>query len=163
MRVDDLPAVAALADRIHVNYPESPEVLAEKLALFPKGCFVLADGQADVRGYCISHPWMGLIPPALDRLMHRLPEPPTLYFIHDIALDERERGKALAQSILTQLIAICQSRSLRQLILIAVSGSVGFWQRQGFLATQDGSLQASVREKYGLEAVHMTRPIPTSP
>ena len=42
MRVPDLPQVTDLSMRIHVNYPERAEVLAEKLRLYPAGCFVLS-------------------------------------------------------------------------------------------------------------------------
>jgi len=41
MSACDLDAVVALAARIHVDHPERGEVLAEKLTLFPDGCFTL--------------------------------------------------------------------------------------------------------------------------
>lgn len=41
MTATDLPAVKALADLIHVAYPEDEAVFADRLAHHPPGCFVL--------------------------------------------------------------------------------------------------------------------------
>ena len=50
----DLPAVQAMADRLHPHHPEAPAVFAERLALAPAGCRVLAAG-ATAAGLC-RHP-----------------------------------------------------------------------------------------------------------
>jgi hypothetical protein len=52
----DLDAVERIGNAVHVNLQERPEVFANKLALFPQGCFVLARNGA-VIGYGIAHPW----------------------------------------------------------------------------------------------------------
>ena len=65
MAAADLPAVAALADAIHLDHPEDAAVFAERLALFPAGCLVL-DSAGIVDGYVIAHPWRLLAPPALN-------------------------------------------------------------------------------------------------
>lgn len=41
MTAADLGAVQAIADRVHVAYPEDAAVFAERLRLFPDGCWVL--------------------------------------------------------------------------------------------------------------------------
>jgi len=41
---NDIDAITQLAEVIHPAFPERPEVLAEKLALFPSGCFVHLSG-----------------------------------------------------------------------------------------------------------------------
>jgi GNAT superfamily N-acetyltransferase len=41
MRPSDLPALLAVADAVHPNYPEDAAVFEERLALFPAGCLVL--------------------------------------------------------------------------------------------------------------------------
>jgi len=41
---NDIDAITQLAEVIHPAFPERPEVLAEKPALFPSGCFVHLSG-----------------------------------------------------------------------------------------------------------------------
>ena len=52
----DLAAIGDMADRVHTDLPERPEVFAEKMQLFPEGCFVLVSGR-NIAGYALSHPW----------------------------------------------------------------------------------------------------------
>ena len=170
MTTDDLAAVVALADRIHVDFPEDLDVLAEKLALFRRGCFVLSVGQKDILGYCLSHPWTGSMPPTLNRLLRHLPGNPTTYFIHDVVLSETARGEGWVSRLLPKLVDIATGLGLTRLTLIAVGGSLAFWRRQGFSVTEDPALQAATRDKYGSAAVHMEKAVaprrsstPTSP
>jgi hypothetical protein len=51
----DVPNMQAIADRIHVELPERPEVLAEKFGLFPQGVQVLC-ACAQIVGYGLAHP-----------------------------------------------------------------------------------------------------------
>lgn len=154
----DLAAVHDLSVRIHSDFPERREVLAEKFRLFPRGCFVL-DAAADARllGYCLSHPWVVGAPPALDTLLHALPHAPTAYFIHDLAVDAALRRQNMASVIVPRLIEMARDIPLDRAMLVAVSGSEPFWTRIGFRRTTDESLQAATRAKYGAGALHMER------
>jgi GNAT superfamily N-acetyltransferase len=130
----DLPAVDRLAARIHPDYPERPEVLAEKFRLFPRGCFVLDRGP-EIHGYCFSHPWTAGPPPALDTAIGALPDTPDAYFIHDIALDQPARGMALA--------------SLLVPMLTDTARGVGIGRRQRAVLDTDGILQDGGCESAG--------------
>ena len=44
-------------------------VFAERLRLWPAGCFVCADGGGGIIGYAVSHPWRRDDAPALDALL----------------------------------------------------------------------------------------------
>jgi hypothetical protein len=69
---DDLDMIKWIADMIHVDLQECSDVFAEKLQLFPQGCFALVQNGAVV-GYGISHPWqLNSIPP-LDTFLGALP------------------------------------------------------------------------------------------
>ena len=59
---DDAPRIAELARAALGDYGEAAGLYAERIALSPEGCWVLADG-AEVIGHCISHPWHRLAPP----------------------------------------------------------------------------------------------------
>jgi GNAT superfamily N-acetyltransferase len=155
MAATDLAAVNGLADRIHINYPEEPIVFEEKLRLFPQGCFTLENRPSEIAGYCFSHPWVKGMPPQLDRLLGTLPASPTTYFVHDLALDERVRGKGLAAALIPTLVAVASLFRIPHMTLIAVNKSEGFWEKAGFGRTQDAALQQAVRAKYSDEAIHM--------
>src|SRR4051812_5907909 len=98
MSADDLAAVHALSMRVHPNYPERAEVLAEKFKLFPAGCFVL-EANDSIAGYCFSHPWGKGTVPALDSPLGALPVTPTTYYVHDLTLGEALRGQGQGRAI----------------------------------------------------------------
>jgi hypothetical protein len=156
MTMADLPMVHDLSSRVHPNFPERPEVLAEKFRLFPRGCFVLDGPHLPVAGYCFSHPWQVGPPPALDTLLDVLPEPPTAYFIHDLTVDAFLRRRNLASVIVPQLADVARTIPVDRMMLVAVSGSEPFWTRMGFWRTADAAAQDAATAKYGEGAVHMT-------
>jgi ribosomal protein S18 acetylase RimI-like enzyme len=156
MSADDLAAVHALSMRVHPNYPERAEVLAEKFRLFPAGCFVL-ETSGGVAGYCFSHPWSKGTVPALDSLLGALPVTPTTYYVHDLTLDEALRGQGQGRAIVPLLFQAAESLGLAHLSLVAVNRRGPFWQAAGFARTADESLQATARAKYDSDAVHMER------
>lgn len=46
MGQEDVDAAAAISDRVHGAYTEEPAIYAERLRLYPVGCFLLErDGQ----------------------------------------------------------------------------------------------------------------------
>lgn len=154
MRPQDIPAVYALSRRVHADYPERAVVLAEKLQLFPAGCFVLEmDGQPS--GYAFSHPWHDA-PPRLDTLLTALPAAPSRYFIHDVTLDASARGYGHAAALVPVLAALARGCGVPHMMLVAVNGADEFWARYGFGAANDGA-QMEVRVKYGPRALLMER------
>ena len=91
----DVDAAAAISDRVHGAYTEKPDIYAERLRLYPAGCFLLErDGEA--LGYLVTHPWAGDRPPALDQLIGVLPDTPDRYYLHDLALLPEARGTGAA-------------------------------------------------------------------
>ena len=130
MALADLSAVLRIAAEVHPGHPERAEVLAEKLSLHPMGCFVL-EGADDLLGYCISHPWRGA-PPALDTLLGALPARPATWYLHDVALLPAARGLGAPVALLARLRKQAARAGLDKLSLVAVNGSVAYWQRQGF-------------------------------
>ena len=109
-------------------------------------------------GYILSHPWTYAAPPALNSLLGALPNPPTTYYIHDIALLPEARGTGAANMVVRQLIALAEYLRLPNLSLVAVNNSVAFWRRHGFVLTPVASLDAKLRS-YDEEARFMVRAI----
>ena len=155
MQPADLPAVHALQALIHPAYPEDAAVFAERLRLYPPGCRVL-ECNGRLAAYAISHPWLDRAPPQLNTLLGELPPQPSTYYLHDIALLPEMRGTGAAAEVVTSLAEQVRAERLPSLSLIAVNGSEGFWQRQGFVAVVDDALAEKLRS-YGEDAQFMMR------
>ncbi len=82
--------------------------------------------------YVVSHPWRRLEAPALNSLLGTLPATPSTFYIHDLALAPAVRNTGAASQIVAWLAERALADGIRQMSLIAVNGSAGFWQRQGF-------------------------------
>jgi ribosomal protein S18 acetylase RimI-like enzyme len=155
MTPSDLAAVCAIAARVHPDYPEDDAVFAERLALYPAGCLVLANGD-EAQGYLISHPWQFGQPPALNALLGALPAPATTYYVHDLALLPPARGSGAAAAIIATLIRHATAQQHKNISLVAVNNSVQFWQRQGFDIHDDATLTAKLAS-YDAQACYMLR------
>ena len=105
----DVDAAAAISDRVHGAYTEKPAIYAERLRLYPAGCFLL-EGDGQVLGYLVTHPWAGDRPPALDQLMGRLPDAADRYYLHDLALLPEARGTGAAAAAVD--LAVAQARAV---------------------------------------------------
>jgi len=154
MTTADLAAVNAIAAEVHAAYPEDPAVFAERLALHPAGCWVL-DGCSGVAGYVVSHPWRSAEPPALNSLLGALPSPASTYYIHDIALLPAARRGGAAAAILATLMRHAAALA-DNISLVAIGGTVQFWQRQGFAIVSDPKLAAKLKS-YDSDACYMAR------
>ncbi|MGO4715501.1 GNAT family N-acetyltransferase [Bradyrhizobium sp. 2TAF24] len=140
MAAADLPAVAAIAARVHPDYPENDAVFAERLRLYPAGCLVLAAGP-ELVAYVVSHPWHHLQPPALNSLLGALPAMSSTYYIHDVALLPQARGSGAGAAVVARLVAQARAEGLANLSLVAVNGSQVFWHRQGFAEVEMPALR----------------------
>ena len=151
----DLDAVERIGNAVHVTLQERAEVFANKVALFPQGCFVLARN-GDVIGYGIAHPWAVGSVPALDRVMATLPASPTCLYIHDVVVLEAARGQGAAGVLVDLFEAVARQHALASLALVSVYGTYVFWERYGFRTTPDPELAAKLK-CYGESARYMRK------
>jgi GNAT superfamily N-acetyltransferase len=155
MAPGELPAVVALADRIHVGHPERPEIFAERLRLCPEGALVFGRGR-EVVGYGLGHPWILGRPPLLDTLLGELPAAADVFHLHDVAVDAAARGEGAAVRAVARFSAVAAEAGLTRLSLVAVDGAEALWRRFGFEervpADPDG-----LRASYGADARFMLR------
>jgi GNAT superfamily N-acetyltransferase len=154
MSTADLPEVTTIAGQVHPDYPEEAAVFAERLSLYPAGCLVLAEGGSS-GGYVLSHPWHARRPPLLNSMLHAIPADARTYYIHDIALLPAWRGHGAAATLVARLIHLARQAGLASLSLVAVNGSLGFWQRQGFRVAHDAALAGKLAS-YDDAARYMT-------
>lgn len=152
MTAGDLDGVVAVAAIAFPDHPEGRPCFAERLALAPESCFVLANGEG-VAGYLIAYPWpQGAIPP-LDTLLGGLPERRDSWYLHDLALLPEVRGGGNARAGLALLFAQVHA----PIALVSVNESAGFWQGQGFVPQDSPELRAKLAS-YGPDARYMIRP-----
>ncbi len=124
LQAADLAQLDEIAARVHPDLPEDPSVLAEKLALYPTGCFAFAAGDR-LNGYLISHPWRGV--PKLNTKLAVIPVDADAYYIHDLALLPGARGMQAGTRIIQQVAEEKRRQGFPRMALVAVYNSVPFW------------------------------------
>ena len=150
-RIDDLQAMIEIAAAVHPGHPERPAIFAERLALYPRGVLVFANGAP--AGYAISHPWMLNRPPTLDMLLGELPSRPDTFYVHDIALMPEMRGKRAGRRIMERLLGHAAAEGFATASLVSVIGE-GYWGALGF-RDASGRLPAGKLDSYGAGARYM--------
>lgn len=131
----DLNAVSTIAGKVHPGFFEADDVLAEKHSLYRNGCYILEVSEKPA-GYVLSHPWTRGALPALNALIGALPHQPDTFYIHDLALLPVTRGVGAAGQIVAALTKHAEAMGFPTMSLVAVNGSVPFWEKQGFV-TED--------------------------
>jgi ribosomal protein S18 acetylase RimI-like enzyme len=161
MQAGDLPGVLAVAAVVHPDFPERPEIFAEKLRLWPSGCLVLTGVRGAVEGYAISHPWHAGRAAPLDTLLGKLPQPEGARWIHDVALLPEARGHRAASALVRRLVVQAAEEGAPALSLVAVHGSAPFWRAMGFSEAAPGDLAPGevemIAASYGAQARFMAR------
>lgn len=155
----DLGAVEEIAAAVHPGFFEAPEVLAERQRLYRNGCYLLEIGEKPA-GYVLSHPWYAETLPALNSLLGTLPTDPAsaTYYLHDLALLPLARRIGAAGEIVAALTKHAQAYGYPTMTLVAVNGSRGFWERQGFAVVERPALAAKL-QSYEPEARLMVKPL----
>jgi ribosomal protein S18 acetylase RimI-like enzyme len=154
-RTSDLPAISAIAARIHPDLPESPEVFAEKMRLYPDGCRVLV-ADDEIGGYGLSHPWIRRQIPPLDGFLERLPDHADCLYVHDVAVLPDFRG-GVARDYVAAIEELARASGITGLALVSVYATRPLWERLGFRpVTADTELRAKLAT-YGESATYMLR------
>jgi GNAT superfamily N-acetyltransferase len=155
MTAADLESVGRIADVVHPLYPESEEVPAERLSLFPAGCLIARDARGEVLGYAVSHPGRLGRPPALDSRLGQIPADADCLYLHDVALLPEARGLGLGLSLMDLLRALAARSGLKVLALTAVNRSTSYWRSRGFSDYSGDEVLAAKLSSYGEDAVYM--------
>jgi GNAT superfamily N-acetyltransferase len=164
----DLDGVVGVARIAFPDHFEDRSCFAERLELYPAGCFALeitGEITGAVEGYLIAYPWTAGSAPPLNSLIGTLPQHADVIYLHDLALHPRARGKGLTATIVERLAAQSQADGWAAIALVAVNRAAGFWSRMGFAVVDDPAM-ASKLASYGADAVYMQRslaPQPTVP
>jgi GNAT superfamily N-acetyltransferase len=155
MRPADLDSVMRIAAEVHPAFPEDRAIMEERLLLYPAGCRILSDGNGCF-GYLISHPWYHGEAPALNSLLETVPALTDTYYLHDLALLPKVRGSGQAGVVVRAIHHHARAKGYARQALVAVNGSVPFWQRQGFEWVNVPSMEEQLLS-YEPEARYMVR------
>jgi len=158
----DLPAVLALQAQCYgPEFLESAQAFEAKLrAAAALGTCWLASRAGQPLAYAVSLPLCPETLPALDAPQCALPAEPQLLYLHDMAVAPAGRAMGVARRLLALLEARAQALGLGRMGLVAVQGSLPYWQRHGFAPLQQ--LPAALQRKlasFGQQARYLERPL----
>lgn len=152
----DLDGVVRIARIAFPDHFEDRACFAERLALYPAGCFALAGADDEAAGYLIAYPWIASAAPALNSLIGALPAKPELIYLHDLAVHPDLRGGGHTRPIIDRLADQTLSDGWDRLALVAVNDATGFWKKLGFEVSGDAAMAAKLAS-YGPDARYMIR------
>lgn len=157
MQQADIPAVIALQDSCYSDaLYEPPALLAARLASATQSCWLAESSTGELLAYLFSYPSLpGKITVlATDFVVADKPE---VLYLHDLAVSEQARGLGLAKLLLASAKQYAKELHLTQLALVAVQGSVPYWQKQGFVVQDNLSqdAQAALNSYTGERAQYM--------
>lgn len=156
MRPTDIDAVVEVARLSFPDHFEDRACFQNRLALYPRGCFVLADGEAPGQGYLIAYPWRADNAPPLNTVIEGLPAEPALIYLHDLALHPQARGGGVTGAVVERLAEQAAGDGWPAIALVAVNDAVNFWRRHGFEAQAAPGMAAKLAS-YGADARYMVR------
>lgn len=135
MTPTDLPGVLAVQQRCYEPaFHEPLAAFASKLAGAPDTCWVASTATEGILAYLVSLPVDAHSLPALHAAHWHAPDQAHWLYLHDLAVAPLAQGRSLAPQLVAQAQHCARAMGLRQMVLVAVQGSEGFWQRQGFAA-----------------------------
>jgi len=136
MNPADLAAVVALQDSCYSDaLYESPALLQQRLQVAAGSCWLAESRAGGLLAYLFSYPAADtyVTPLAADFAVSTTP---ARLYLHDMAVSPNARGLGLAGGLLATAKQYAISLGLHKLALVAVQGSVPYWQRQGFAVLQ---------------------------
>jgi len=156
MRPGDIDAVVEVASLSFPDHFEDRACFQNRLALYPRGCFVLSEGDAAPKGYLIAYPWRAESAPPLNTVIEGLPAEPALIYLHDLALHPEARGGGVTGVIVERLAEQATEDDWPAIALVAVNDAVRFWARHGFVEQAAEGMAAKLAS-YGSDARYMIR------
>ncbi len=154
--LSDLPRISTIANLVHLDLPERPEVLEEKIRLFPQGASVLAVGE-NIAGYGIAHPWKLRDLPRLNAFLGQLPADADCLYIHDVAILPEFRKKLAGRCYIDGVSELATRMNLNSLALVSVYDTSTLWMRLGFKITAPCAGMTDKLASYGEAARYMIR------
>ena len=159
----DLAEVQAIQDCCYGDELfEDTALIESRLLSQPNSCWLAQNHDGKVLAYLFSYPSRDKRVAPLGSEFERYNDA-TLLYLHDMAVSPTARGLGLAPELLATAERYAIMCGLNQLALVAVQGSVPYWQKQGFSVvelTEVSALQA-LESYQGQNAVYMQKKLST--
>lgn len=132
LTADDIPLVRQLEEEAYLPaLHESDEAFLRLIHLYPEGAIGGFDEQG-LCGYAFGMPSIAGTTFALREPLERLPENADTFYIHDVAVAARCRGRGIGRLLATRLIDLAREKGFERSELVSVQGSAPFWRQFGF-------------------------------
>lgn len=155
----DLTEVQAIQDRCYGDELfEDTALIERRLVSQPNSCWLAESSSGEVQAYLFSYPSRNYHVAALGSEFAQYAEADVLY-LHDMAVAQHARGLGLPAKLLRYAEDYAASLRLDRLALVAVQGSVPYWQRQGFAGVNLSDAEAiqALASYSGQNAVYMQK------
>ena len=137
LTADDLPQIHRLEAETYLpSLHESDEAFLRLIDLFPDGAIGAFDGD-ELCAYAFAVPLPAGSVLELKAPLRELAPRADMFYIHDVAVGRRHRGRGLATRLVQAMLDLARTRGLRTSELVSVQGSAPFWQRFGFRRVED--------------------------
>lgn len=134
---DDLPQIHRLEVETYLpSLHESDEAFLRIIDLFPDGAVGMFDAD-ELCAYAFAVPLRAGSVLELKAPLRELPSQPDMFYIHDVAVGARYRGRGLATRLVEAMLDLARARRLPTSELVSVQGSAPFWQRFGFRRVEE--------------------------
>lgn len=148
MRTTDLGRVCEIQHQCYSSDFHEPEAaFASKLRQSPSSCWVACDEGDLPMAYLVSLPVSPGHYPALHADDWMPPARPTTLYMHDMAVMPALKGQGVAVQLFTAAHQYTIRSGLSDITLIAVQGSVPYWQRHGFAVVPPEEMDEAMRKK----------------
>lgn len=139
----DLSAVVAIQDSCYGDELfEDASLIQRRLASQPDSCWLAENHSKEVLAYLFSYPARDKQVAALGSEFPRYTEAELLY-LHDMAVGQNARSLGLASRLLGYAEQHAVALGFSRLALVAVQGSVPYWQKHGFVVVNLSSPEAA--------------------
>jgi GNAT superfamily N-acetyltransferase len=128
----DIPMIRQLEAEAYLpELHESDEAFLQLIRLYPEGAIGCFD-EHGLCGYAFGMPSVAGTIFALREPLERIQDNADTFYIHDVAVAARCRGRGVGRLLATRLIDLARERRFTRSELVSVQGSAPFWQRFGF-------------------------------
>ena len=155
----DLSAIVTIQDTCYGNELfEDASLIQRRLLSQPDSCWLAESSSGEVLAYLFSYPSHNKQVAALGSEFSHYAGAELLY-LHDMAVSHNARGMRLAPQLLAYAEQYAAGLGFSTLALVAVQGSVPYWQKQGFevLTLTDTAALQALASYTGQNAVYMQK------
>jgi predicted N-acetyltransferase YhbS len=133
----DVPGLHRLEAEAYLpSLHESDEAFIRLIELFPEGALGCFDDQG-LCGYAFGVPLTAGSTLQLRSPLERIPDAADTFYVHDVAVAERCRGRGVGRALATRLLDVARARGFTRAELVSVQGSAPFWEKFGFRRVEE--------------------------